>query len=431
VYSNRVPAGAFRGFSTPQVIWAGESAIDELARELGLDPVEFRLRNLRDKGEPFFADDAPLDADLRGGLTTTVAKIPALARDLGPSEEKGSSDKQRTSEGHNGVRSPRLLYGAAAAVGVKDGGGGPAHTEAEVRLYPDGSIEVVAAAVELGQGVQSVLANVAAEVLGTEPGRIRVRLPDTADAPYDRGTGASRSTIGVGSAVQAAAQTLRRDIQRIAKARFDAGKTAVALQERCLLVGNRHVSYPEFIAADRGISPSDVGPMVARGVHNVRATGSSLGHSCPFYEVSHAAAAISVDPDTGFLGIEKVAIASDVGWAINREACLGQDEGAMMMGLGHTLFEELLFEDGQLVNGTLVEYRIPRTTDLPDRVDSFLIENQDGPGPYGSKGAGEGGILAIAAAIGNAFAVATGVRVRELPLTPERVWRALKAGSER
>jgi CO/xanthine dehydrogenase Mo-binding subunit len=289
---------------------------------------------------------------------------------------------------------------------------------------------VVAAAVELGQGVQSVLANIAAEVLGTPPGRIRVRLPDTADAPYDRGTGASRSTIGVGSAVQAAAQTLRRDINRIAKARFDAGKAAVELLEQDVLVGDRHVPYTEFIAADRGISPADAGPMVARGVHNVRSGGSSLGHSCPFYEVSHAAAAVSVDPETGFLDIDDVAIASDVGWAINREACLGQDEGAMMMGLGHTLFEELQYERGQLVNGTLVEYRLPRTTDLPGHVDSFLIENQDGPGPYGSKGAGEGGILAIAAAIGNAFAVATGVRIRELPLTPERVWRALREGSE-
>lgn len=135
---------------------------------------------------------------------------------------------------------------------------------------------------------------------------------------------------------------------------------------------------------------------------------------------------VSVDLDTGEIDVHCYVTVADVGKAINPALAEGQDEGAAMQGLGHTLFETLLYEKGQPLNANLVDYRVPRFTDLPDRFDSALVENQDGPGPYGAKGMGESGIVFTAPAIGNAIARATGVRIRELPLTPERVWRALK-----
>ena len=137
-------------------------------------------------------------------------------------------------------------------------------------------------------------------------------------------------------------------------------------------------------------------------------------------------AEISVDTDTGEIGLERYVTVADVGTAINPQQAEGQDEGAAIQGLGHTLFESLLYERGQPLNANLVDYRLPRFTDLPRHFGSVLIENRDGPGPYGAKGMGESGIVSVAPAVGNALCRATGVRIRELPLTPERVWRALK-----
>jgi len=123
-------------------------------------------------------------------------------------------------------------------------------------------------------------------------------------------------------------------------------------------------------------------------------------------------------------------MAADVGKALNPLNCEGQDEGAAMMGIGHSLFESIIYENGQIVNANLVDYRVPTFNDLPGEYESILVENADGPGPFGAKGMGEGGIIPVAPAIGNALAWSTGVRIKELPLTPERVWQALKGQSE-
>ena len=140
---------------------------------------------------------------------------------------------------------------------------------------------------------------------------------------------------------------------------------------------------------------------------------------------------LSLDKETGAITVERYVTVADVGKAINPLQAEGQDEGAAMQGLGHTLFESLLYDNGQPVNANLIDYRVPRFTDLPAHFDSVVIENHDGPGPYGAKGMGESGIVSVAPAIGNAIARATGVRIRELPLTPERVWRALKEAGRR
>ena len=135
---------------------------------------------------------------------------------------------------------------------------------------------------------------------------------------------------------------------------------------------------------------------------------------------------MEVNEKTGALRVLRLASVSDIGKAINPKQAEGQDEGAAMQGIGHTLFEELVYEDGQLLNGNLIDYRVPTFDEMPEEFETVLIENEDGPGPFGAKGIGEGPIVAIAPAIANAVFQATGVRIKELPLTPERVWRALK-----
>lgn len=415
IYTNKLPAGAFRGFSTPQVVWAAESAIDEIATHLGEDPLAFRLRHLKERGEPFLGDDTPLDADLAEGIGRAATDI-GWAAAVGPDSGRG------------------------LAVGVKDGGGGVGRSEAVARLHLDGSVDIETSTVELGQGSRTVLRAIAAVELGIPPERVRVHHVDTSSTPYDVGTGASRSTVAVGSAVADACRQLRRRVLDLT-AEHAPGTVELVLDGTDVVAsmdvdGNRATQrfcLAEVVATHHGLSAAEVGPLMASGVHTVSGGSGLLGSATPFYEVSHGAAEVDVDRDTGEIAVTRYVSVADVGHAMNRITCEGQDEGAVVMGLGHTLSEELAFDgEGQLLNGALIEYRVPRAGDLPEGgVRTVLLENGDGPGPQGAKGAGEGGIIPVAPAIANAVAAATGVRLRVLPLTPERVWRTLRDADPR
>jgi CO/xanthine dehydrogenase Mo-binding subunit len=181
------------------------------------------------------------------------------------------------------------------------------------------------------------------------------------------------------------------------------------------------MSYGKVVSSYFGMPG---GELIGRGY--IR-PGDGIGSKFPlFWETGMAGVSLDIDVETGALKIDRCVTIADVGKAINPRQAEGQDEGAVIQGLGHTLFESLQYENGQPVNANLVDYRVPRFTDLPQRFESALIENGDGPGPYGAKGMGESGIVSIAPAIGNAVFRAVGVRIRELPITPERLWRALK-----
>jgi CO/xanthine dehydrogenase Mo-binding subunit len=412
VYTNHAPAGAFRGFATPQVVWAAECAMDEIAAQLGIDPLEFRLRNLKHRGEPFLApQDTPLDADLLEGL-----RVAADGIGWGAPLPAGT--------------------GRGVAVAAKDGGGGSARSEATVRLHPDGSVEVHSATVELGQGSRTVFRQIAADALGCGIDAVSIAGTSTSTAPFDRGTNASRSTISVGSAVADACSRLRSRVEPMVVDRlgampedwrFDGSRIVTTLDGE-----TRTSELAELLAAALGLPPAELGPLVETGVHETGSGSGPLGSSTPFYEVAHGAAHVDVDRETGEVRLLSYTSVADVGRAINPSTCVGQDEGAAVMGLGHTLYEELEYDgEGRLSNGAMHDYRVPRAHDIPEHFHTVLLENADGPGPGGSKGAGEGGIIPIAPAIANALAAATGVRIRDLPLTPERVWRSLRSCEDR
>jgi CO/xanthine dehydrogenase Mo-binding subunit len=155
--------------------------------------------------------------------------------------------------------------------------------------------------------------------------------------------------------------------------------------------------------------------------------GPEITGSLPvFWEIGMGAAELAVDEETGAIALKRYVSVADVGKAIHPSGCVGQEEGAAMMGIGHTLFEQMVYEGGQLVNSNLIDYRVPRFSDVPDDFETVLVENEDGPGPHGARGMGEGGLVAVAPAITSALARGYGVRINDLPLTPERVWRALK-----
>jgi CO/xanthine dehydrogenase Mo-binding subunit len=194
-----------------------------------------------------------------------------------------------------------------------------------------------------------------------------------------------------------------------------------------VVAGDRRVSYPELLDFHFGMRG---GELIGRGIVAPGRTAAPLGGSTPFWEVAMGGAEISVDEETGAISVEAYASVSDVGRCINPQQCEAQDEGAVMQGIGHSLYEEMMYEGGQLLNADLAGYRVPRAGDVPPRFDSRFVENGDGAGPFGAKGVGEGGLVPVSPAIGNALARLTGVRLHELPLTPERVWRALRARRE-
>ena len=397
VYTHTTPGGAFRGFGVPQLAWALESLMDVAADRLGRDPVDLRRQNLLAHGEEFAAGDTPIDGKYEESLGRAAEAIGWA--------QAAAADRGR---------------GVAAMLKASIG---PSVSEAIVRLHADGSVTVLASAVEMGQGTRTVLAQIAAEVLAVPMARVTVVAPDTAITPYDQTTSSSRSTTMTGRAVQMAAEDVREQLLRVAAEALGLLPRDLALEEGAVVSATRRLGYPEVLALRFGMSGGEV---IGRGVVAPGRSGAPLGGSTPFWEMAVGAAEVSVDPETGAVRVERYVSIADVGRAINPLLLEGQDEGGVVQGLGHTLFEEMVYTDGHLVNGTLLLYRVPRADDVPDLACRF-VENADGAGPFGAKGAGEGSLVPVSPAVANALARLTGVRLRELPLTPERVWRALRA----
>jgi CO/xanthine dehydrogenase Mo-binding subunit len=378
VYTNTAPAGSYRAFGATHLQWIGESQVDEVARRAGIDRLEIRRLNLCTPGEEVRSGGKPLDADLIGDVEKVAAAV-------------GWEEPKR----------PRV--GRGVSVGLLAAGAHPV-SSAVCRLEADGRVVVLVGTTEMGQGPRTAFAQIAAEEIGVEPDRVTVRGADTRFTPYDRSTGASRSTTLAGLAVQRAAADIRAQLDRVAEASGIDPAEHVALMRR-------HFGFAG-------------GELIGRGEVAPVGTGS-YAEGPVFWEVCVGAAEVEVDPDTGFIRVLRTATAADVGKAINPQLVERQDEGATMQGIGNAILEEMVYEDGLLLNDTLLDYRIPSFEDLPDSMTCVVVENGDGPGPYGAKGCGEGALAAVPAAIVNALADA-GVPMSELPLTPERVWRRIQ-----
>ena len=401
VYTNTVPAGAFRGFGTLQVTWAYESQMDIIAEKLGIDALDFRLKNLLKKGEKYTPGDTPVDCDLREGLLRVARAIGWKEKEKKPNRGKGLS------------------------CCMKDGGGTYKVSSAAVKMNSDGSVVLFTGTVELGQGARTALSQIVAEELGLPLERVAVAQLDTDATPYDSATNASSSTVIMGLCVQRAAQDLKRRLLREAAKTLKSSAGRLTLKNGKIHGSNgRSISFASLMSRYFGAKGGEI---VGRGAYqDKKSKRAVLGSPTTFWETSWGAAQVEVDPDTGDVKLLKYVSIADVGKAIHPVQCRGQDEGAVMFAIGHTLLEEMIYKDGQLLNPNLIDYRVPNFHDLPEEFETILLENRNGPGPYGSKGMGEGGLLPVASAIGNAAYNAVGVRLYDLPLTPEKVWRAMK-----
>ena len=392
VYTTTSPASSYRGFGAPLGACAGESNLDKAAAELGLDPVEIRMRNLVAYREELIPGKRGLDADLKADLQMIAESLTADSRS-GPG---------------NGIG-----YGLTAS----DAGAFPIST-ASVRVQTDGSVVLLTGSTEMGQGSRSALAQIAAEELGVAHSAVYVVQSDTAASVYERTTGASRTTTLVGLAVQRACADAKKKLKAMAAEVFDCDPAGIDEGPGMVVMPDgTKVGIGEVITRWFG---GDAGEVT--GVGLVRRDGATK-QMPPFWEVGVVGVEVGVDAETGEVDVRQLVTVADVGFAINPKAVEGQDLGAATQGMGIALFEELVYDGPQISNPNLVEYRVPRTTDLPRKIHTMIAERRDGVGPYGAKGAGEGALNPMPAAVAGAVGRAIGRWPTRLPLTPERVWR--------
>ncbi|WP_419553088.1 xanthine dehydrogenase family protein molybdopterin-binding subunit [Candidatus Poriferisodalis sp.] len=405
VLTNTTPAGPFRGFGGTQANFACESQIDMIAVRLGFDPVELRRRNLIGLGDAYVPGESAMDSDLAEGLELVADRI--------------GMDQARPAGRGRGV-----------AVGFKDSGGVNKPAQARVKVATSGDAWVQCGTVEMGQGAQTALREVAARVLDVPRSRVHWSDLDTDHTPFDQGTNASSSISVMGQAVQKASEAARLRILQfsatalgvpVARVDFTDGMVLVAPQDG---TGepNRRPLAPLVMGTYGGTGYEFTGEGFFKAPSDSRAP---LESPCVSWEYGWGAAEVSVDADTGMVTVHRLVVSGDAGAVLHEGACRGQDEGAAIMGLGGALFETMRFDGGVLANGRLVDYRVPRSSDLPAEFISITQEQGHGPGPFGSKGLGEGAMLPVASAIANAVADATGVRVTSMPLTGETVLAAL------
>ena len=399
VYTNTVPGSAFRSIGGPQAVWATESQMDIIADRLGIDPVDLRYRNILKRGESVRPDLRPIDVDMgeaMGIAAQAMSRIEAAGPDV--KLAKGTA---------LGISDPGILAVASLMV----------------RLKVDGSIQVVCNSVEIGQGVRETLRRLVASETKQPLEAVTVVTPDTVVAPFDWGTGASRSSLMMGLAAEDAAADIRGQLAEIAAVTFGVQPADVRLCEGGIVAGDRSWTFTELLYAYYGI---DSGEIIGIGRISPHSREGRLVQAPLFWETAAGQCGVEIDEDTGEIHVRRYVSVADIGRVINRKGAEGQDEGAAIQGLGHALSEELLYADGQPINATMIDYHVPTIDEVPDVFHTVLIENGDGPGPGGMRGMGEGAILPVAPAIANALARAHGVRITELPLTPERVWRALR-----
>jgi CO/xanthine dehydrogenase Mo-binding subunit len=403
VMTNSVPASAFRGFGATQATWASESQIDMIAQRIGLDPYEMRRRNLLRPSEHYVPGESGIDSDLQEGLDLVAAEI-------------GYADRERGSG----------RMGMGLAIGIKDGGGSNRPAEAIVKITARGSVLVQSGGVEMGQGISNALCTITQQILKAAPGSVRHATIDTDQTPFDHGTIASSGIVVNGTAVARAAEAARAAVLEFAAKAIGCSPGEIDLDNWCIRYRNETIPLtplvlrafggPGFEFTGRGFTKADEVP------------DAPFLTRCLFWEIGWAAAAVTVDVETGKVVVDKLVISGDAGKAIHHLACKGQDEGGAVMGLGQALFEELRFDQyGFITNLDPLLYDVPRAETAPAAFVSITQEQGGGPGPFGAKGMGEGGMLPIASAIANAIADACGARVTSLPLTPERVLAALDA----
>ena len=398
-------AGAFRGYGIPQGAWATEQHMDELARRLAMDPLEFRLKNVFVDGDTAYWGEQRHNV----GLTETLTKA-AAAIDW---------DKPKPAGVGRGL--------ACISKPTRS----PTTSNAGVLVDTNGQITVLAGTVEIGQGCNTILSQVVAEELKVPIEQVQVAPLDTDVIPFDASTTSSRSTYHMGNAVRGAAIHAREQLLEMAGPMLEGKEEELVVSDgKVHLKGHDEIAltFGEMIRRKLGadaVLRGDASYTYEIGKDLDLETGHS-DHASAFYMYATQAAEASVDEETGRVRLHRLSAAHDVGKAINPLNCVAQIEGGVAQGIGSALHENLVIdENGKVRNPSFLDYHLVTSVDLPEIIP-IIVECAEPEGPYGAKGLGEPGLAPTPAAIGNAVADAIKSRIRKLPLTPERVFWALE-----
>ena len=412
IFTNKPPCGPKRGHGTPQPRFAMECQIDKAAEQLGLDPADMRRRNL---AEPYTKTANHL-------TVTTIGLGECIDRVV---EASGWRDKRgRLPRGKGiGIACSSYMTGAGTAIYWND----MPHSGVVVRADRSGLVAVLCGATDIGQGSDSILAYLVAEVLGIEPKDIRVHPADTDLTPVDLGSYSSRVTLMAGNAAIQAAGRLRERIFTAVAKKLEVEPGRLTARDRRVFVEDdedRGVSFPEAVALGESMFgvlafPGSYAPPKRAGKYK----GGGVGPS-PCYSYSACVVEVDVDPDTGEVTPTEIWVAHDIGRALNPLLVEGQVEGSIYMGLGEVLMEEQVFRKGVHKIPSLLEYKSPTTLETPE-IHTILVETDDPDGPFGAKEAGQGPLLPIIPAVATAVFDAVGVRIDETPISPDKVVRAL------
>jgi putative selenate reductase molybdopterin-binding subunit len=413
VYTNLPPAGAFRGYGVPQGFFALESHIDEIAKQLGMDALELRRKNWLKEG-----DENPLAKALGEGKEgyTQIIESCGLPQCLQIVEEKLDWKEKRGRSGtgrfRRGVGVSLAMHGTAIP-GLDMGG-------ASIKLNDDGSFNILVGATDIGTGSDTVIAQIAAEVLGVRMEDIIMHSSDTDFAPFDTGAYASSTTYISGGATKKAAEQVRVQILEVAGRMLKANPESLTINNRIITAPNGQTVTVSQVALHS---------LHVENQQQIMSTASWMSYNSP-PPFAAQGAEVEVDTETGVVRVLKAISAVDAGRVVNPIMAEGQIEGGATQALGYGVCEEMVYDQqGALLTTNLSDYRIYNAVDMPE-MESYLVETHDPFGPFGVKAIAEIPIDGMAPAVANAVADALGMRIREIPLTPERVLHAIHAQAQ-
>lgn len=409
IYTNKPPCGAMRGHGGPQAHFAQDVQMDIIAGELGIGPVEMAMKNGLRTGDRSAAGFNIISS----GFLECVEKVSA---------ETGFKEKRQSKR-----TGGKKAYGIGLGCGGFPSGAGfyfskttAAHSSVIIKAGEGGGISVLTGASDIGQGSDSVISQIVAEALGLRLEDIHITSADTEITPPDMGTYSSRVTVAAGNAALKAALEAKKAIFQVVAQKLEANPADLVAKDREIFVKGSPeigVSFAEAINLYQTMHQG--APLVARGSY------SSPDKLSPTYSFGAYVAEVEVDLRTGEVAVLKVTVGHDCGQPLNPMSVEGQIEGCIVMGMGYTLQENLVSQAGQTLNPSLLGYRPPTARQVPEIVIHHII-GEDPEGPFGAKETGEGSLDPVAPAIANAVYNAVGVRMKDLPITPERLLQELK-----
>jgi CO/xanthine dehydrogenase Mo-binding subunit len=394
LYTNVTPAGALRGFGVPQLVWAYEGHMDMMARALNMDPVEFRRKNLMREGVQHATGQVLKDAPLDKVLDKVTERM---------------NWSQPFDKGSGIIRRGRGIAVAIKAVIS------PTTSVAIVNVSADGSVALYCGTIDMGQGSDTAMAQMVGEILNVPTESVRVVQRDTDVIPYDMGTLGSRSLFHMGHAVRRAAEEAREKLKALAREVGEPEGSNIPVAE---LFQKRYGMQAGNVIGTGIYKPDYVPPAPGTG---------QTPNVTPFWMISGAGAEVEVDSETGHVKVTRLVNVVDCGKPINPKIVETQISGATLMHLGFTMFEKMHIDGGQVINASLADYKIPGFHDVPEVMENITIDAFQSNGPFGAKGVGEVATFCVGPAVANAIDDAVGVRIMEMPLTPEAVYRALRA----